>query len=146
MASKAFIAILFVNVWQLAPWWLFALMAVPFLWVGPWLFIRIELAILSIPISLLMHEMLHALPLPAKTRYTIIRTPFCLALTLNEPLPTPGRALLSACLPGLLLPAFGLWLMRYHVLIALPWLLHFISLPFDCFEWYRMTLWRKQES
>lgn len=142
MATKAFLVDLVSKIFRMAPWGLFCLMALPLFFVWPMLFIQTQLTLLSIPVSLVLHEWLHAWLLPKKTQFQIVQKPFYIALVFNQPLQSPLRALASAALPGMLLPLIGLWLLRWHPMTALPWLCHAFTLPFDLFEWYRMLLRR----
>ena len=108
--------------------WLPFISAVPIAVLCPSKGISFLLFGLSIPLSIALHEFLHVLPLPPDS-FSLRKGAF-IAIEVVGNVPTE-TLVVSAILPGLVLGSIGFLLLSYDTLIALPFLMHVLSVPFD---------------
>jgi hypothetical protein len=115
--------------------WMPLLVPIPVLFVWPTLFLRLEAMALLIPVTLFLHEWLHVMLASSSCGQTaIVCDSIRIAVRLDRSIP-PGRALLAALLPPLVISVSGILITLFDTLLGLPFLLHVFSIPCDLYGW-----------
>jgi len=109
------------------------LLPLSFIWFE--LFCRLGVAALLVPAGVVLHEILHILFLPDGIPIEVERHTLFVRVHIDGYL-SPIRSLFAALLPGMLLPLFGMLVYVVDPILALPLLVHMLSLPVDLHHWY----------
>lgn len=119
--------------------WLPCLLLLPLVFCWPNLFFRLELYAITIPASVFLHEFLHLVWIPSSAKVETVHDFFTVGIIVYGAIP-PGRALVAAVAPSILLPLIGMFLFPVAKIVAFFLFLHALSLPIDLYRWYQGIL------
>lgn len=108
--------------------WLPLVFSVPLAFLCPSKGVDFVLFGLGIPIGFALHEYLHIALLPQDS-FTFRKNTFAVVEVSGEV--SSEVLFLSSILPGLVLGSLGLVLLSFNGLIAIPFLIHFLTIPAD---------------
>ncbi|WP_297073205.1 hypothetical protein [Thermococcus sp.] len=108
--------------------WLPFFFALPFVVLCPSKALKLVLFGLAVPVSVALHEFLHVVLLPPNGFILRKGTFLTIEVVGNASRET---LFLSSILPGIVLGTVGLILLPGYGLVAIPFLLHFLTIPAD---------------
>ncbi|RMF46973.1 MAG: hypothetical protein D6755_05860, partial [Anaerolineae bacterium] len=102
------------------------------------LFLRMAACALLLPGAVFLHEFLHLLFIPSWVHVRVVSQGSIVAIDFDATL-SPGRNLLIALAPHVVMWGAATCLWRKDPLLALPFVLSGLSLPADVHSWYRRS-------